>query len=381
MVKNDTIPKLTNLEGTDPEIILAETKRIQDLMERMSEEVIVFDGYLNRVTQPSSLKFKQEANRAIDTLSEASHTTGMSSHSQSTTATADKQPIAKKRNRKLKNLLKLDINQKLIVSQSQIDELNREIDRERNEYLKKMDNYQAQLQEAEIEIDAVEKEQKEFTRVIMKGGLNPRTDKIIAEKLINHLENGIKQRVILIDKYRLKCTSLQVHIKKAYQQLEHREEMGEVLSKIDFDQLKIENDQMREKIKERNNELVQLKLQTGKTVQTLTALMDKLNRLTQSANQLRKQIDIREKHVNQLKKEIIMVEKEKIQQKRKHEFLVQHHDQVRVPSILDYVKIKSELDVIRKEVDNWERKREISEVNVKMFRSKLNKAKKASHAF
>lgn len=398
--KIETIPKMTNLQNMEPEEIITETRRIQEEMERMKEEIVIFESYIERVTQPSSMELSlkhqqsRDLHRGSDTLSEASHTTGMSSHSQSTTATHNTQQTSNTgagsnqgglgapsrrfghSRRANRNLLTLDLAQKLSASQGQIDELNKEMERERNEYKKKMDNYQAQLQEAEIEIDAVEKEQKEFARVIMKGGVNPRTKKIIAEKLLNYLESGMKQRETLIDKYRLKCQALSGHIKKAIQQLEHREEMGEVLSKIDFDQLKIENDQMRAKITERNKELVQLKLQTGKTVQTLTALMDKLNRLTQSANQLRKQIDIREKHVNQLKKEIILVEKEKIQQKRKHEFLVQHHDQVRVPSILDYVKIKAELDVIRKEVANWERKREISEVNRKLFRTKLARAQK-----
>jgi len=40
-----------------------------------------------------------------------------------------------------------------------------------------------------------------------------------------------------------------------------------VLHVIDFDQLKIENQQYLEKIEERNNELLRLKLTTGNTVQ------------------------------------------------------------------------------------------------------------------
>jgi hypothetical protein len=41
----------------------------------------------------------------------------------------------------------------------------------------------------------------------------------------------------------------------------------QVLHVIDFDQLKIENQQYLEKIEERNNELLRLKLTTGKTFQ------------------------------------------------------------------------------------------------------------------
>jgi hypothetical protein len=43
--------------------------------------------------------------------------------------------------------------------------------------------------------------------------------------------------------------------------------VSQVLHVIDFDQLKIENQQYLEKIEERNNELLRLKLTTGNTVQ------------------------------------------------------------------------------------------------------------------
>ena len=45
----------------------------------------------------------------------------------------------------------------------------------------------------------------------------------------------------------------------------------QVLHVIDFDQLKIENQQYLEKIEERNNELLRLKLTTGNTVQVAAA--------------------------------------------------------------------------------------------------------------
>lgn len=40
-----------------------------------------------------------------------------------------------------------------------------------------------------------------------------------------------------------------------------------MLHLVDFDQLKIENQQYMEKIEERNNELLRLKLSTSRTVQ------------------------------------------------------------------------------------------------------------------
>ena len=48
-----------------------------------------------------------------------------------------------------------------------------------------------------------------------------------------------------------------------------KEEAGEVRHKVDFEQLKIENDQYNEKYEEKNQELLKLKLSTGNTLQVL----------------------------------------------------------------------------------------------------------------
>lgn len=81
------------------------------------------------------------------------------------------------------------------------------------------------------------------------------------------MEEKLRQKDTVIEKLRLKNTTTKAYIAKMEQQLAHKEEMGEVLHLVDFDQLKIENQQYMEKIEERNNELLRLKLSTSRTVQ------------------------------------------------------------------------------------------------------------------
>ena len=50
-----------------------------------------------------------------------------------------------------------------------------------------------------------------------------------------------------------------------------KEEMGEVLHEVDFNQLRIENQQYLEKIDERNQDLLRLKQMTGSTTQVLNS--------------------------------------------------------------------------------------------------------------
>ena len=86
----------------------------------------------------------------------------------------------------------------------------------------------------------------------------------------------------IIEKIRLKNATLKVQKNKLHLQLKQKEEMGEVLHAIDFDQLQIENKQYLAKIEERNTELIKLKISAGNTIQTLNSLRVRPNeRLTQ----------------------------------------------------------------------------------------------------
>ena len=73
----------------------------------------------------------------------------------------------------------------------------------------------------------------------------------------------------MIEKVRLKNVTLKAQKNKLFLQLKQKEEMGEVLHAIDFDQLQIENKQYLLKIEERNGQLLKLKMMAANTVQTL----------------------------------------------------------------------------------------------------------------
>ncbi len=76
----------------------------------------------------------------------------------------------------------------------------------------------------------------------------------------------------MVDKLRLNNTTLRNQRAKLMAQHRQKEEMGEVLHEVDFDQLKIENSQFLEIIDGKNKELLRLKLTAGKILQELTFL-------------------------------------------------------------------------------------------------------------
>merc|ERR1719350_1076301 len=119
----------------------------------------------------------------------------------------------------------------------------------------------------------------------MKGAVNQRTNRVIAERVTRYFEDKLRSRDTLIEKLRLKNSTLKVQKRKLMLQLKQKEEMGEVLHEVDFNQLKIENQQYLEKIDEKNQDLLRLKLMTTNVQQILNTYKKKLHTLTMESDQ------------------------------------------------------------------------------------------------
>merc|ERR1712070_1226349 len=91
-----------------------------------------------------------------------------------------------------------------------------------------------------------------------------------------------------LEKMRLSNINRRNMLRKLEQTLRQKEKLADGLHLIDFEQLKIENQTLNEKIEERNEELLKLRKKTTTTVQVLTHLKEKLQ-FVQAENQVRKQ--------------------------------------------------------------------------------------------
>ena len=87
-----------------------------------------------------------------------------------------------------------------------------------------------------------------------------------------------------LERIRLKNISLRTMFRKLERTLRAREQLAEGLHMIDFEQLKIENQTLTEKIEERSEELVKLKRKKTTNVQILSHVREKL-RFMERANQ------------------------------------------------------------------------------------------------
>jgi len=263
----------------------------------------------------------------------------------------------------------LSAEQKYDIAAQEMEEVRDEIDEGRRNSEKLLDTLRAQMEETDVRIAEIKKDAYEFKRDIVTGAENFRTGKTIAEKAVRYMEEKLRAKGALAEKLRVKNMTLKSHIQKMEGQLQQKEDMGEVLHVIDFDQLKIENQQYLEKIEERNNELLRLKLTTGNTVQVLNTLKHKLNNLTSESEWLKRETASRKEALAKIVDEISRVEQEKEQAARLERKLRRETESdSKMPQVLDYVQQKAEMHELERQLASWERKVEIAEMEAKRYK-------------
>ena len=102
-------------------------------------------------------------------------------------------------------------------------------------------------------------------------------------------------------------------LKKLDNQLRAKEQLAEGLHLIDFEQLKIENQTLNEKIEERNEELHKLRKKNTTTVQVLTHIKEKLQAVTADNGIIRTQLTGLDAHLTQSRDKLTKLKREREQ--------------------------------------------------------------------
>jgi DNA repair exonuclease SbcCD ATPase subunit len=137
------------------------------------------------------------------------------------------------------------------------------------------------------------------TREILQKAENSRTGHPITKTQITIIENSELKHEEDLEKIRLRNISLKALQKKLEKTLRQREQLAEGLHMIDFEQLKIENQTLNEKIEERNEELSKLKRKKTLTVQILTHIREKLGFIEKQNKQLQAKVNTLEMFLTQ----------------------------------------------------------------------------------
>nr|KAF6406289.1 coiled-coil domain containing 113 [Molossus molossus] len=202
----------------------------------------------------------------------------------------------------------LSVDQKYELVRKELEDMKEKIRHVRANAERDLQHHEAIIEEAEIRWTEVQREVQEFERDILKTISKKKGSILATQKVMKYIEDMNHRRDHMKDKLRLKNISLKVQRKKMLLQLRQKEEVGEALHDVDFQQLKIENAQFLETIEARNQELIQLKLASGTTLQVLNAFKTRLHRAMEMSINLEKEILLRNELLEKIERETLQVE-------------------------------------------------------------------------
>lgn len=135
----------------------------------------------------------------------------------------------------------------------------------------------------ELKKELVDQDRVNLTKIKKGAALksySTQTGKPLTGKELEALLDRERQKELEVISVRIENLKLNNQLKKKNRELRSKEEFGEGLHMIDFEQLKIENQTYNEKIEERNEELMKLKKKINNTVQILSHVKEKLQFVT-----------------------------------------------------------------------------------------------------
>ncbi|EPZ36886.1 DUF4201 domain-containing protein [Rozella allomycis CSF55] len=218
-------------------------------------------------------------------------------------------------------------------------------------------------QELETKRAETEGYEKDFLRA-RKNALcsseNGRTGKKLPPKeVIEALELADSKKTQEVVAIRLEYIKLKNKIKRQEQILKQREDLGEGLHLIDFEQLKIENQAYNEKIEERNEEILKLKRKITVIVQILTHIKEKLNYIEGDNERRNADLQVLDSKANELKDRLPILKMKRDSLRAHNTLLRQKNGLLGNRDLLrDYENKKDNCEKLQKDVkqlkDNYE---------------------------
>ncbi|XP_051025311.1 coiled-coil domain-containing protein 113 [Acomys russatus] len=269
----------------------------------------------------------------------------------------------------------LTVDQKLDLVQKELEDSRDEIRHMRANAERDLQHHEAIIEEADIRLSEIQRAVHDFEKDIVKTISKKKGSILATQKVMKYIEDMNRRKDSMKDKLCLKNVSLKVQKKKMLLQLRQKEEVGEALHDVVFQQLKIENAQFLETIEMRNKELIQLKLASGNTLQVLNSYKNKLHRAMEIYNSLDKEIMMRNDLLGKIERETIQVEEDRAKAYALNKKLRKQLAEFRAPQVMMYVKEKIMNRTLEKTIKMWERKVEIAEMSLKGYRKAWNKMK------
>ncbi|XP_033608356.1 coiled-coil domain-containing protein 113-like isoform X2 [Cryptotermes secundus] len=207
----------------------------------------------------------------------------------------------------------------------------------------------------------------------VREAVDPITGCIPAEKFVRHVEEWLKKADSMIEKLRLRTSTLRSVFTRMNQLVEQKEVLGENLHQIDFEQLKIENSQLLETVMQKNHNLLKMKKMTGQCNLLLTNQKKKVMVQMSELSHMQEMVAAREAQVKRMENEADLTEMEVQKATQKLDSISEVTENYMAPDIMDYVKKQAELHQLKQALKVWSHRKKIQQTALISCRKLLHK--------
>ncbi|TNN14523.1 Coiled-coil domain-containing protein isoform 2 [Schistosoma japonicum] len=287
---------------------------------------------------------------------------------------------SKSRSSAIDRFITLSNEQKCLVLQAQYEEHKNQIELIRTNFEETLDLQKAISEELKARHDEILKNHNLFSKLVEKECLFA-NQVIPAEKVLRHSDDYCKLIDTQSDKLRLKNSSIKATLKKTKEQLRQKES-GEVLSAIDFEQMKIDNNKCLAEIDEKNHTIQTMKITSARTLQILSEYKKKLSKVLHEQKYIKGEQNQRQEMQRRVQSEIILAKQELKLERALNEKFENQISSYLVPSVIDFVRLVSEEHALSSKQNIYSRRLTIAKVALRYYkkrwlqiqRSNLNEA-------
>jgi hypothetical protein len=160
---------------------------------------------------------------------------------------------------------------------------------------------QARLETRQTQASELGEGLRQWKRTTARAAVHSKTGRALPRGVIVKYEEEERSRDIEIERVRVRNIQMHMRLRRLEERLRDKEQLADGLALIDFEQLKIENSTLNEKIEDRNEELHKLRKKTTTTVQVLTHVKEKLQFVANEAAELKASMTQIEEQVSGLR--------------------------------------------------------------------------------
>ena len=180
---------------------------------------------------------------------------------------------------------------KYLVLLDQLRQTRLELDGLRHQNMEDIDIAKEKMTSHQSKADAYEASFRSFKREKAEAAGYSRNKKPIPKKRLDTYDGQEEKRNSEVQLARVGYIRMRNRAKKLSDLLKEKEKLTDGLHLIDFEQLKIENTTLNEKIEERNEDLLKLKKKATTTIHILTHVKEKLQYIQGENQGLKKSLD------------------------------------------------------------------------------------------